>query len=123
MAEDFRDRPAEDDKPAFGWSGARRRLGGDPNPRLAPDSGDAPERLRSQEQTPLRPSGQLQRPAPQGRNWGDVESVPPTPPGIPGQQRLSALRAGMSPSPAQEQAPVAPSKQLRGEPLRPLART
>jgi pilus assembly protein CpaF len=123
MAEDFRDRPAEDDKPAFGWSGARRRLGGDPNPRLAPEPGDAPERLRAQEQTPLRPSGQLQRPAPQGRNWGDVESVPPTPPGIPGQQRLSALRTGMSPSPAQEQAPVAPSKQLRGEPLRPLART
>lgn len=120
MADDSRDRqPSEDERPAFGWSNARRRLGADGNrPNADAESGGNPPPPAG-DASRLRPSGQLQRPAPQGRSWGDVESIAPTPPGIPGQPRLSAVRAG-APAPQPEQPA---SRELqRPEPMRPAAR-
>ena len=125
MADDFRERRAagDDERPAFGWSGARRRLAGEQG---SPPAGDA---QAPQDQAPphgeqtarLRPSGQLQRPAPQGRSWGDVEAVPPPPPGIPGQARMSALRGGGAAAPQQPApapAPQRPEAAARPEPVR-----
>jgi len=123
MADDLRKASGDDERPAFGWSGARRRLGGEPPAQ--PAGGPAPEGPSAQlppgqETARLRPSGQLQRPAPQGRSWGDVESVPPPPPGIPGQARMSALRnAGAPVPPPAEARPEVPA---RPEPIRPAAR-
>ena len=114
MADDFRERRAagDDERPAFGWSGARRRLGGEPGSgRPAPEGqeseqNDAP--LPGEDSSRLRPSGQLQRPTPQGRSWGDVEPVPPPPPGIPGQTRMSSMRnagpSGPAPTPAPQRS-------------------
>ncbi len=127
MADDLRDRRAsgDDDRPAFGWSGARRRLGGEPEPDRngAPPPAPADASVPPNEAGRLRPSGQLQRPAPQGRSWGDVEAVPPPPPGIPGQARMSALRnaaAASGPTPAP--APRRAEPQSRPEPMRPAPR-
>src|SRR5512139_430893 len=94
MADDFRERRAagDDERPPFGWPAGRRRPGdpaaaqpaaeGRERPADAPPAADQANRLR--------PSGQLQRSAPQGRSWGSGEAPPP--PGIPGQARISALR-------------------------------
>ncbi len=121
MADDTRDRPPseEEERPAFGWSGARRRLGADPA-RPAPESPPSGA-ADNQEMGRLRPSGQLQRPAPQGRSWGDVEQVPATLPGLPGQSRMSAHRNSLSsPVPSQEAAPR--GETARSEPARAMAR-
>lgn len=103
MSDDLRDRRAAggDERQPFGWAGARRRLGDQPgaspaeNAAPAGGSADAPA-----EPPKLRPSGQLGRPPVQGRRWGEVEQVPPPPPGIPGQPRFSGLRSGTQPVPA-----------------------
>ena len=120
MADDFRERRAsgDDERPAFGWSGARRRLGGEPNVRPEGDAAPPPaEQPREDGTDRLKPSGQLQRPAPQGRTWGDVEAVPPPPPGIPGQQRMSSMRTVPQASPAAPETREAPAR-----PERPTAR-
>ena len=105
MADDFRERRAsgDDERPAFGWSGARRRLAGDQaaGPPQPADSNEESPPPSGEQTARLRPSGQLQRPAPQGRSWGDVEAVPPPPPGIPGQARMSALRNAGAQQPQQ----------------------
>ncbi|GMV86210.1 MAG: hypothetical protein AMXMBFR80_20650 [Dehalococcoidia bacterium] len=109
MSDDLRDRRAAggDERQPFGWAGARRRLGDQSlssqaeNPAPAGDSADDPAGPPK-----LRPSGQLGRPPGQGRRWGDVEQVPPPPPGIPGQPRLSGLRPGGQPAPAPAAEPA-----------------
>ncbi|WP_343394861.1 CpaF family protein [Candidatus Amarobacter glycogenicus] len=123
MADDFRERRAsgDDERPAFGWSGARRRLAGDQaaGPPQPADSNEESPPPSGEQTARLRPSGQLQRPAPQGRSWGDVEAVPPPPPGIPGQARMSALRNAGAQQP-QQPAPATqrPEAPARPEPMR-----
>lgn len=122
MSDDLRDRRAagDDGRQPFGWAGARRRMGEQPLP-LAPE-GQTPAgegQPPSTEPPKLRPSGQLGRQHVQGRTWGDVEQVPPPPPGIPGQARMSGMRPGAAPTPASAPEPVrsdAPQRPVRTAP-------
>src|SRR5687768_2965446 len=123
MAEDFRERRAagDDERTVFGF-GAKRRPGTGPEARPEPEADAAAPPPPGAEGNRLRPSGQLQRPMPQGRNWGDIDQVPPTLPGIPGQPRMSSLRSAgntaLNPEPPGRPEPVS-----RPEPMRPTART
>lgn len=109
MSDDLRDRRAAggDERQPFGWAGARRRLGDQPGASQAENPAPAGGGAEDPAEPPkLRPSGQLGRPLPQGRRWGDVEQVPPPPPGIPGQSRLSGLRPGAPPASAPPPEPA-----------------
>ena len=108
MSDELRDRRASGDesRQPFGWAGARRRMGGQPEPEKAGDPvpGAANEPSAPGLAPKLRPSGQLGGQPAQGKRWGEIESVTPPPPGLPGQQRISALRgaSGGAPAPNQE---------------------
>jgi len=113
MADDPLDRKAsgDDERRAFGWGAARRRLGGEatgePTPR--PEPSGQPEASDGR----LRPSGQFQRSQPPGRRWGEVESLgatPPPPPGIPGANRGPGARPAGLPPAAPQQAAAAPAE-------------
>jgi len=120
MSDDLRDRRAagDDERQPFGWAGARRRLGEHTGPQhpdgqLPPAD---PPRPADDEPPKLRPSGQLGRQSVVGRRWGDVEQVPPPPPGIPGQSRMSGVRTGATPTPSA--APVPPRTEAPQRPMR-----
>ena len=118
MADESRDRQSSgDDRPAFGWANARRRLGAEGAKQSGPGEPPAAPQPPAQENARLRPSGQLQRPMPQGRTWGEVESIAP-PPGIPGQPRMSAVRT----SPGAPAEPPGSRELQRPEPMRPAPR-
>ncbi len=123
MSDDLRDRRAagDDERQPFGWAGARRRLGEQTGPQ--PPEGQLPPadppRQADAEPPKLRPSGQLGRQPGVGRRWGDVEQVPPPPPGIPGQSRMSGLRTGATPTPSAAPEPArteAPQRPMRTAP-------
>ncbi len=120
MSDDLRDRRAagDDERQPFGWAGARRRMGEhagaqQPDGQLPPTD---PPRQADDEPPKLRPSGQLGRQPAVGRRWGDVEQVPPPPPGIPGQARMSGVRTGPGPLPAA--APEPPRTEAPQRPMR-----
>ncbi len=124
MSDDFRERKAagDEDRQPFGWAGARRRLSGDPGRPGEPEASAGAEPAPG-DGMKLRPSGQLGRAQQPGRRWGEVESVPaqaapPPPPGIPGQNRPSALRPQGANAAAGETAarPEAPQRPVRPVP-------
>ncbi len=122
MSDDLRDRRAsgDDGRQPFGWAGARRRMGEQSLPPAPEGQAPAGEGQPPPLEPPkLRPSGQLGRPSVQGRTWGDVEQVPPPPPGIPGQPRMSGMRPGAAPTPAPAPEPAraeAPQRPVRTAP-------
>jgi pilus assembly protein CpaF len=100
-----------DDRQGFGWSGMRRRIGGEPEERPT-NSAPQPDQAPPQgEPRRLRPSGQFGNGE---RRWGDVEALPaappPPPPGIPGVgQTRPAMGRSERPAaaPAPDSAPPA----------------
>lgn len=122
MSDDFRERRAagDDERQPFGWANARRRLAGDPGRNDQP-TGQAPEQPPAGDGMKLRPSGQLGRSQQPARRWGEAESAPtPPPPGIPGQNRTSALRA-QGATPAANEQPATPRQDAPARPIRPAA--